>query len=203
MFFYGVKSKSIRKGTLTNIHCDYCDEESEMEYDFKQKYFHLYFIPLIPLKKKTEVCCTNCWHVYETKEFSNDVHKKLNRVKDKYPIRTPLWAFSGIIILTLFFAWAFWQSGRHDKVEVDYIKNPKRGDVYVLDSSSVLYRTYRVDKVDKANVYYTINDTTVSKYTKVFFIDEDKYYTNKKGVLSRKKVEELYKKESIISIFRK
>lgn len=203
MFFYGIKSTSIKTGILSNIHCDYCDEESEMEYDFKQKYFHLYWIPLIPLKKKTEVCCTKCWHAFETKEFTNEIHKKLNRAKDKYPIRTPLWSFTGIFIITLFFCWAFWQSGRHDVEEADYVKNPKKGDVYLVDSASMKYSTFRIDKVDPENVYYTLNDTTVSKYTKVFFINADRYYTDRKGVLSRRKIEQLYKKDSIMSIIRK
>ena len=44
MIFFGTKSKSIKKGMLTNIHCEYCNEESDMEYDFQQKYFHLYLI---------------------------------------------------------------------------------------------------------------------------------------------------------------
>jgi hypothetical protein len=203
MFFFGVKSKSIKKGMLTNIHCEYCDEESDMEYNFLQKYFHLYFVPFIPLKRRTEVSCENCGLTYEGKEITKEINTKLNRVKDRHPIRTPIWAFSGIIILTLFFVWAFWQSGRHDAVEGGYIKNPKKGDVYLLDSSSVKYSTIRIDKVDKVNVYYTVNDTSVSKYTKVFFINDDKYYTDKKGILSRKKVEDLYKKDSIISIIRK
>ena len=155
------------------------------------------------MRKKTLVSCEECGHLYENKKITNAINVKLNRVKDRYPIRTPIWAFSGIIIITLFFCWAFWQSDRHDAVEADYINAPKKGDVYFLDSSSVKYTTLRIDKVDKVNVYYTVNDTSVSKYTKVFSINNDKYYTDKKGVLSRKKIEELYKKDSIMSITRK
>ncbi len=202
MFFYGVKSKPIKKGMLTNIHCDCCEEVSEMEYSFLQKYFHLYWIPLIPLKKKTEVRCENCGYIYENKESTKDIDTKLNRVKDRYPIRTPIWAFSGIIILTLFFCWAFWQSDRHSEIEGDYIKKPKKGDVYFLNFTPGNYTTLRIDKVDKTNVYFTRNDTSVYKYTKVFFITGAKYYTNKKGEYTRLKIQDLYKKDNIISITR-
>jgi hypothetical protein len=178
-----------------------------MEYNFLQKYFHLYFIPVIPLKKKASVCCENCGHLYEGKEITNTIDTKLNRVKDRYPIRTPLWAFSGIIIITLFFCWAFWQSGRHDLAEGDYIRNPKKGDVYWTESHpkeyTTIYTTLRIDKVDKNNVYFTHNDTMVTKYTKVVTILEGRRYTNKKGVYSRRQIEDLYKRDSIISITRK
>lgn len=207
MFFYGVKSKSIKIGKLTNIHCNYCDKESKMEYEIEQKYFHLYFIPFIPLKKRTTVCCENCWTVFEKKHFSNDINIKLNRANDRNPVRTPIWTFSGSILLALLIVWAFWQSGRHEVTEGDYIKNPKKGDVYFTETHpaeyTTIYSTLRIDKVDKANVYFTYNDTSVTKYTKVFGILNERYYTSKKGIYARKKIEELYKKDSIISITRK
>lgn len=208
MFFFGTKTKSIRKGTVTNVWCDYCDTEGPMGYDFRQKYFHLYFIPFIPLKRKVEVCCESCHMVFEEKDQSSDIEKKLNRVKDRHPIRTPVWSFSGIILLGILTTWAFWQSGRHDVVEADYIKNPKKGDVYFIESESnpknytTIHTTWRVDKVDEDNVYITRNDTSVTKYTKVFAILNVRYYTDKKDVYPRKKIEELYKKDSIISVTR-
>lgn len=192
---------------LNNIHCEYCDEVSDMEYDFQQKYFHLYFIPFIPLKKKIFVCCENCYTVYDKKHIYRDIEIKLNRVKDRHPIRTPIWSFSGVIILVVFFTWAIWQSGRHDVVEGDYIKNPKKGDVYWVEHHpkqyTTIYTTLRIDKVDKDKVYFTHNDTSVTKYTKVFSILEDRRYTDKKGIYTRQKMEDLYKKDSIISITRK
>lgn len=207
MIFFGTKSKSIKKGILTRIHCDYCDEESDMEYDFQQKYFHLYFIPFFPLSKKISVCCENCFTLFEGKHISNSINIKLNRVKDQYPIQTPIWAFSGIILLTIVSCWAIWQSDRHHVQESNYIKNPKKGDIYYIESQlkkyTTVYSTLKVDKVDEQNVYFTFNDTSVSKYTKIFSILEDKRYTNRKGIYTRKKVEDLFKKDSIISITRK
>lgn len=207
MFFYGIKSKSIKKGVLSHVTCPYCHEESDMEFDFRQKYFHLYLIPLIPLQKKVTVYCEKCHITIEKKQFSNSIQQKLNRVKERYPIRTPVWAFSGVIILVLFFTWAVWQSGRHDVTEGEYIKNPKKGDVYFIESHPgghmILYSTMRIDKVHPDKVFVTFNDTSTTKYTKVFGILDERYYTHKKGVYTRKKIQELYKKDSIISITRK
>ena len=206
MIFFGTKSKSIKKGMLTNIHCEYCNEESDMEYDFQQKYFHLYFIPFIPLKMKLSVCCEKCYTLFEGKHISNTINIKLNRVTERHPIQTPIWAFSGIILLTLLVCWAFWQSGRHDVLEGKYIKNPKKGDIYWTEYQNkkytTIYSTLKVDKVDKQNVYFTYNDTSVTKYTEVFSILEDKRYTIRKGIYTRQKVEDLYKNDSIISITR-
>jgi hypothetical protein len=207
MIFFGTKFKSIKKGKLTNIICEYCEEECEVEYNFQQKYFHLYFIPVIPLKKKTVVCCENCGYLYEHKELPKEINVKLNRVKERYPIRTPIWSFSGVIILTVLVTWAIWQSGRHEVDENNYIRNPKKGDVYWVEyhpkEYTTIYTTLRVDKVDKENIYFTYNDTSVSKYTKVFTILNNSRYTNRKGIYTRKKVEDLFLKDSITSITRK
>lgn len=202
MFFWGIKTRKLREGELTNLKCEYCGEtETYMEYTFSQKYFHLYWIPLFPLRKKTEVYCDDCCVTYENNKIPKEAAKKLNYIKDRHPIRTPVWMFSGTIILAVFFSWAFYQSDKHDAVEAGYIDNPKKGDVYFVDSGPE-YSTFRIDKVDNESVYYTSNDTSVSKYTKVFFINNDKYYTDKKGSVSRKKLKDLYKKDSIMSISR-
>ncbi|HNP33323.1 MAG TPA: zinc-ribbon domain-containing protein [Flavobacterium sp.] len=207
MFSYGIKSKTLREGELTNLHCEYCGEdETYMEYTFSQKYFHLYFIPIFPLRKKVAVCCDDCGMEYYNDSIPKAAAKRLNQIKDRHPIRTPVWMYSGSIIIVLFFIWAFWQSGRHDVTEGEYIKEPKKGDVFYIESKpkkySTVYTTWRIDKVDKENVYVTYNDSSVSKYTAVFGILNQRYYTTKKGIYTRKKIQELYKKDSIVSITR-
>lgn len=207
MFFYGIKSKTLREGELTDIHCEYCEQDDTyMEYRFVQKYFHLYFIPVFPFKKKLVVYCDDCCVEYQNDKIPKAATKKLNHIKNRYPIRTPIWMFSGLIILVLFFTWAFWQSGRHDVTEGEYIKEPKKGDIYFIESNpkenTTIYTTCRIDKVDKDKVYVTYNDTSVTKYTKVFKIMDQHFYTNKKGIYTRQKIQELYKKDSIISITR-
>jgi hypothetical protein len=206
MIIFGTKVKSIKKGMLKNVLCQYCDKENEMEYDFQQKYFHFYYLPFFPLKKKLSVCCENCYSVFEGKHINQAIQVKLNRVTERYPVKTPIWTFSGIILLTLLVTWAIWQSNRHGVDEANFIKNPKKGDIYFVEHSpkeyTTIYSTWRVDKVDDQNVYFTYNDTSVTKYTKVFSILSDYRYTTKKGILSRQKIEELFKKDSIISITR-
>lgn len=203
MVFWGIKSKKLREGELTDIPCEHCGEtETYMEYTFIQKYFHLYFVPLFPLKRKLEVYCDDCCVTYSGNKIPKAAVKKLNHITDRHPVRTPVWMFSGAAVLVLFFTWAFYQSGKNDNLEAGYIDNPKKGDVYFFDSASVKYSTLRIDKVDKDTVHYTINDTFVSKYVKVFSINKDKYYTDKKGSESRKRIKRLYQKDSIISISR-
>jgi len=207
MIFWGIKSRVLRKGALPDTPCEHCgSDDAHMEYAFTQKYFQMYFVPLFPLRKKVAVYCDDCCEEYYNDEIPKAAAKKLNHIKDRHPIRTPWWTFSGTMVLVAFFTWAFWQSDRTDETEGGYIKNPKKGDVYYIESkpteTTTLYTTLRIDKVDKDNVYVTFNDTSTTKYTKVFGILQDRYYTTKKGIYSRKKIEELYKKDSIISITR-
>ncbi len=208
MLFWRIKSKTLRKGEMSDIPCEHCgSDDAYMEYTFSQKYFQLYFIPLFPLRKKTTVYCDDCCEEYYNDEIPKAAVKKLNHIKDRYPIRTPLWMFTGTFVLVAFFTLAFWQSNRTHTIEGDYIKNPIKGDVYYIESkptpTTTQYTTLRIDKVDKDNVYVTFNDTSTTKYTKVFGILQERYYTTKKGVYSRKKIQELYQKDSIISITRK
>lgn len=89
MIFFGLKSKTLKKGVLSNVLCNYCEEESNMEYDIIQKYFHLYFIPFIPLKKEDTICCSNCGGVYVNKNIPKIFICKTRANKGKQRNKNP------------------------------------------------------------------------------------------------------------------
>ncbi len=203
MVFFGLRSKKIKSGQLINLNCSYCEENTTMTYSVFAKYFHLYWIPFVPIKRKTVVECNSCYITYEYKELLENMKMKVDREREKYGAKIPLWMYSGLMLLFVLVSWAFYQSGKYDIKEMDYKMNPKKGDIYFLNYTPSNYTTLRIDKVDKDSIYFTLNDTAVHKYTKVFGILNQRYYSTKKGTYSRKKVLELFKQDSIISITRK
>ncbi|MES2747120.1 MAG: zinc-ribbon domain-containing protein [Bacteroidota bacterium] len=203
MVFFGTRSKKIKEGQLINTNCQYCETYTSMTYSVFASYFHLYWIPFVPYKRKTVVECNECYVTYEYKELPEQIKSKVDREKEKYGAKIPIWMYSGLMLLCILVSLAFYQSSKYDVKELDYKKNPLKGDVYFLNFTPSNYTTLRIDKVDKDSIYFTLNDTAVSKYTKVFAILNQRYYSTKKGTYSRKKLQELFKQDSIISITRK
>jgi hypothetical protein len=202
MIFFGTKEKEIKRGKLANVICNECKENVSMTYVVTSKYFHLYWIPTFPFKKNTTVSCNNCETVFEKKQFSENIKNKLQRENELKPARNPIWMFAGLLILAFLIPLAFLQSSKADVEKADFKNNPKVGDVYFLNCLPSNYTTMKIASIEKDNIHFIANDSSVTKFKKVFYINEDKYYTNKIKTYSKSQIADLFEKDSIYSIER-
>lgn len=203
MIFYGTKATNLKNGQIINIDCPNCETNSTMKYSAFGKYAHIYWIPLFPISKITVAECNSCKKTYEFKELPESIKTKFQREKEKNPVKFPIWMFSGSFIIAALIGFAVYKSNETEKNEAEYIKKPKVGDVYSIKISDAHFTTARVDKIDKDSVYLTDNDYETDKTTGIDEIDVSKNYTIVKEALSKKEVQEAYKKEKIFAITRK
>ena len=201
MVFFGTKEKEIKRGRLSNVFCNECNENVSMTYIVESKYFHLYWVPIFPFKKNTLLGCNECETVFEQKQFSENIKNKLQRENELKPARSPIWMFSGIIIVAFLLPLAFFQSAKADVKKADFVNNPKVGDIYFLSLPSH-YSTMKIAAIEKDTIRFIANDTSVTKFQKVFFINDDKYYTDKIKSYSKSQVRDLLEKDSIYTIDR-
>ncbi|WP_395063822.1 hypothetical protein [Flavobacterium sp.] len=202
MIFYGTKASNLKNGQLINVDCPHCETNTSMTYSIFGKYAHIYWIPFFPVSKITVAECNNCKKTFEFKELPEAVKTKFEREKEKYPVKTPIWMFSGFGVVAVLVGIAMFISSQTKDKEQAYIKNPKVGDVYSFKVEKE-YSTMRVDKVTKDSIYFTYNDYIVDKSSGIDKIDIEKNYTIEKDVTTQKALQELYKKETIYSIDRK
>lgn len=203
MIFFGTKEKEIKKGKLLNIVCPNCNENVSMNYLVETKYFHLYWIPFFPYKKVTIVGCNECEEVFESKKFSESIKNKLKRENELKPAKSPMWMFSGLIILAILIPLAILQSSKADDTKENYTKNPKIGDIYYLNPIPSKYTTMKIAAIEKDTIHFILNDTSVTKFKKIFSINRDHYYSNKTKSYSKSEVLNLFKNDSIYTIDRK
>lgn len=202
MVFFGTSEKEVKSGKISNVICDYCQENVNMYYTITSRYFHLYFVPLFPFKRNTVLACESCETVFISKRFSTIQKSKLQRENELKPARNPVWMYSGVLLLTLLIPLAFLQSKKADEKKLEYKNNPMIGDVYFLSLPNK-YTTMKIAAVDKDSVHFIMNDTSVSKFTKVFGINDDNNYTTSFKSYSKKEITWLLEHDSIYSIDRK
>lgn len=203
MVFYGTKATNLKDGQLINVDCPSCETNATFKYSVFGKYAHVYWIPFFPISKITVAECNSCKKTYEFKELSEGIKTKFQREKEKSPVKFPIWMFSGLFVIAALVGFGVYTSNETEKNEAEFVKNPKVGDVYCIKVSDAHFTTARVDKIDKDSVYLTDNDYETDKTTGVDDIDVSKNYTTVKEVLTKKEIQEAYKKEKIFAINRK
>jgi hypothetical protein len=202
MIFFGTKASTIKNGQIININCPHCETNSSMIYSVFGKYAHIYWIPFFPYKKITLTECTNCKKTFEYKELPENIKTKIDREKERNPVKIPIWMFSGLFILVGIISFGFYNSYQNDINDAEYIKNPKVGDVYYIKMTDREFTTARVDKTTRTEIYLTNNDYIIDLESDIDEIDKNENYTKYKDTISFIQIQEAFKDNLIISIKR-
>lgn len=201
IFYYGTKATNLRNGQIINVDCPNCNTNVSMIYSVFGKYGHLYLIPFFPIKKITFAECNSCRKTFEQKELPSPIQQKLEREKEKNKVKTPIWMFSGLFLIAAIIGLVSYSSHQTDLDTATFIKNPKAGDIYFLNSAEGYYTTIKINQVSKDSLTVFLNDMEIGSKTETDQIDIDKNYT-KKSTISKKDMLKLYNEKKIYEVKR-
>ncbi|MFH7011291.1 hypothetical protein ACHRV5_05425 [Flavobacterium sp. FlaQc-52] len=202
IFFYGTKASNLKDGQIINVDCPNCDTNVSMIYSIYGKYAHLYWIPFFPIKKVILTECNSCKKTFEKIELPANIQTKLDREKEKDGgIKTPIWMFSGLILVAAIAILCFYNSHQTDLDSESYVKNPKVGDVYFFNSVEGHYSTMKVDQVSKDSLIIFANKMEIDSKTDIDKIDIAQNYKEAYSI-SRKNMLKLYNENKIYEVKR-
>lgn len=108
MIIFGLRATTIGSLKVDGSTCSYCQTTGTQQITEFGKYFHVFWIPVFPVGKKTFGECTHCRRTLKKKEF--DPELKTIYKENKAAIKRPIWHWSGLILLGLLvlltFIWA-------------------------------------------------------------------------------------------------
>ncbi|MFT6746026.1 MAG: hypothetical protein ACJAZ2_000364 [Glaciecola sp.] len=95
MILFGRKAHHLGLTTSKKIPCEKCAKK-HLAISVFQKYFHILWLPMFPIKKECASQCIKCQNVLIEKRFSDKSKEIAITLKKKY--KTPFFAFSGIFL---------------------------------------------------------------------------------------------------------
>ena len=158
--FYGWKAKDLGQVQVPGT-CPSCATEGSVALHVFQKYAHVLFIPAFPLGKKAVTVCGHCKQTLEGKELSPS--GKLVYESARSQFKTPVWMFSGMIVIALLTPLAIWQSGKYNAKVLAQLNAPKVGDMYEVKLGTRSYTLYRVEEVSGDSIYTSIFNYETNK----------------------------------------
>ncbi|KOP39599.1 zinc-ribbon domain-containing protein [Flavobacterium sp. WLB] len=100
MIVYGTRTVKTKKEQSNNISCADCKKTHTTQIQYYQKYYHIWFIPIIPFSRSGVTVCTSCG-------YSTDDHTMPSSYTKEYETKLPapkIWFFTGLIITILLIA---------------------------------------------------------------------------------------------------
>ena len=127
----------IKKYDDYHIKCDNCNDFGQ-RFSVYQDYFHLFFIPMFPLGKKTiQSTCLKC----------NDGFNEEKKNHYLSVTRTPIYLYTGLILLACLIISLVISIRNDQKQTAEYVANPMINDVYLMREGEGKERTYYFLKI--------------------------------------------------------
>ncbi len=104
LFFFGTRASKIKERKLKGTTCPYCQTQDSFVVSTFSKYFHFFWIPIIPLFKTNIAECTHCKKSYDKVHFTQKMQRSLDNENRLNPAKKPLWQGCGCLVLVAFFA---------------------------------------------------------------------------------------------------
>jgi hypothetical protein len=153
MFIWGWGSKSIGQYT-TNIDCSHCANPGLILVAF-QKFFDIFYIPTIPLKKYYSLACSNCETHFQAESFNIELDST-------FKVKTPWWGYSGLLVISILIVGIFCLERSDQQQKLAYLEAPHVNDLVVLKIKELKETPYTFAKIKK--IEGDIITLTASKY---------------------------------------
>jgi hypothetical protein len=172
MIIYGSKSKLLIQEALPDS-CPHCGTKNSLTLSVFQKYAHVFWIPLFPMSKIGVSQCDHCKQVLEHKEMPSTLLSAYENLKAQ--TKTPLWAFSGLVLLAVIIVLAVIQSNKKADENLQFVTAPKVGDIYEVKVENGQYTIFKVNAVKSDSVYVQYSNFQVNKITGLHTLKSDTY----------------------------
>ena len=137
IFFFGTRSSKIKDRKISKTTCSYCETKDSFIVSTFSKYFHFFWIPIIPFSKINIAECTHCKKTYAQRQFTSEMNAALQKENEINPAKRPIWQGIGCILLVGFFVLTFGLS----LLGVYYGANKKSKDLANKDPRTELLGT--------------------------------------------------------------
>lgn len=201
MIIFGSNSSHLKSEHLQEIACPHCQNADSIDISVFGKYVHLFWIPFFPMGKVGASQCRHCRQTLKEKEMPENFKAAFKEFKSQ--LKTPIWHFSGLILLILFIGWSVYAVNQNKKETQLLISDPQVGDVYEYKTDADYYSLMKVTAIEGQSIIFVPNDYEVARESKLNRIDKPENYSPDEYEMSLEDLVELYNTGQIVDVNRK
>jgi len=130
MIFYGTRAKSLGAQALGGVACQSCGQSGVVAHVF-QKYFHIFWIPVLPYKKLVATECARCQQALAGEDVPPMYQAQLETFRAS--VKTPWYMYTGLVLILFLVAGGYYVYQKNQELRASYVAHPQVGDLYVID----------------------------------------------------------------------
>lgn len=202
MIIFGLRTGNAKQAK-SNLHdCAYCGTSQSVQLHFYTRYFHIFWIPVIPLYKTGVSQCNHCKQVLDKAQMPP--HLQAGYAQARKKAKTPIKYYSWLIIVAVFFAFAVFAVITENKDTKAWLQQPQAGDVYEIKKDDG-YTLYRIKEIKGDTVVVNLHEYTVEKTSALRRLKKDypNTYSDSAVPLAKSELMAMYEARTLKRINRK
>ena len=202
MIIYGTGKKKLLSETVMEK-CPNCGNQFCIDVIIYQKWFHVFWIPIVPNGKTGVSQCSKCNQVLTPYHMAPNIKVTYDHLLKQ--AKAPIWTYSGIALIFVLIAFFTINDFMNDAKNKKLVLEPQKGDILEVKTGDNLYTLYKVDKVEGDSVFILFNNYETNKSTGLNDLKRkgEDAYSPVIFSFSKKDLQAMYKKGKILDIERK
>jgi|GEM_PF-4307806 len=182
--------------------CPSCEATHTLQLEVKQGFFFFAFFPFFPTGRTISANCTKCGNVFSQFAFTPAMSRRFLSLA--HDIKTPWWTWLGTGFLAVVMVGGLISKSINDNRNLEYIQQPKIGDVYELKTDNGEFTLLKVTKVDKDSIEVVENEFSTDRQSGLVKLKREKGedYIDIPFALPRKDLSRMLKDETILNVDR-
>ena len=156
MIIFGVSS-SERPGAALTDRCPHCGQRALAGY-WRFRYFHLFWLPVIPLGSAVSVACEHCHLAMEKADL--EPAQKDRALQGCRDLKRPRWHFIGTALIAGMIAMNAFDDARLEEKSLAAAAEPRVGDVWIIDVKDAWREEWEERIVDDSLYRYSAGQVT-------------------------------------------
>ena len=120
----------------------------------------------------------------------------------KSEVGIPIWHFSGLALIAGLIFYSSIASKETTKHKIEYLANPKVGDIYSYKIEEDSYSTLKIKQIDSDSIHFWQNDYESETAFGIYKINKTENYTLIETIMAKENIKQLFDEEVIYDIDR-
>lgn len=193
---YGRRTARIRKYRYESQSCENCNSFG-VHIKVYRDYYHLFFLPLIPVGINTaKICCNNCKRQIRPEALETAYEEKA---------KAPIYLYAGVLLFLCFILLAIFNNLKNQKETAKFVEHPTEGDVYRIrknENNTTFYYFFRINEVSGDTVHAYHSNLMYNRFTDKLsdgdYFDKSEYF-----IFTKAELKEMLDNGEIESVERK
>jgi hypothetical protein len=202
MIIYGTSRKKLSSETVMEK-CPNCGNQFCVDVIIYQKWFHVFWIPIVPNGKVGVSQCSKCNQVLTPNQMSPNLKMTYDHLLKQ--AKAPIWTYSGIALIVGLIVFFTINDFMNDAKNKKFVLAPQKGDIFEVKTKDNFYTLYKVENVQGDSVFVRFNDYEATRAAGLADLKRkgDEAYSPVIFSFSKQEIKEMYDKGELLNIDRK